>query len=175
MADEQFVGRAAYGLTVGALGLLLGTAGLLAIPAVRERLTTRPASYAAQQHIDVPASLYESARATVVLFGRGSCAACQRAKPVLADLAQRLSELGVPLRLAVNGEDPTGDAAYATSLGLTDQQIVTVNTASLRLHVVPTIVLVDRQGLIRYAHEGAPTADDATALLAMVTMILLEP
>ena len=45
-------------------------------------------AYAAGEHVDVPADWYSSRPHTLILFGRASCGACDKAKPYLGQLAE---------------------------------------------------------------------------------------
>ena len=59
------------------------------------------------------------------------------------------------------------DAAFAKSLGLADTNIHVV-TANLRVRVTPTLVLVNQQGEILAAWEGAGKADKQAEIVKTI-------
>jgi thiol-disulfide isomerase/thioredoxin len=162
----------ATAVTIGCVAVVVITVAALAMPSLRARLgfaPARSASYSAGQRIDVPANLYDSSPLTLFVFARSSCGACQRAKPLFADIARRLSNPSSVRVLLVNSSTRREDeASYARDLGLDESHLVTLNGAGLRLQVVPTLVLVDRLGEIHYASEGVPTAAQEDDLLRAV-------
>jgi hypothetical protein len=54
---------------------------------------------------------------------------------------------------------------YLRELGLGDDRLAGVNFTALRLQHVPTTVLVDRRGEVRYSLEGTPSVLDQGELL----------
>lgn len=175
MATERLIGKLAAAVTIGCVAVVAITVAALAMPSLRARLGIAPgrsASYSAGQRIDVPASLYDSSPLTLFVFARSSCGACQRAKPVFADIARRLpNPSSVRVVLVTTSTRQEDEVAYARDLGLDQSHITTLNGAGLRLQVVPTLVLVDRLGEIHYASEGVPTAAQEDDLLRAVASL----
>ena len=141
-------------LTVG------GTVGYIAWPRVTAAIGIKPAkpappppAYVAGQQIDVPAEWYNGAPTTLVLFGRAACGACQKAQPFLKTLVTDLNGRAATIMAHPTGTD-VEDTAYAESLGIAKDQ-VRVATANLRVKATPTILLVNQQGAILAAWEGA--------------------
>ena len=132
------------------------------------RVAVRPA-YVPGDRIDVPASWYQRAPRTLVVFARSSCGACQNAQPFLKSLVADVETHGGAVVLAGHRDTPQSDAEFARSLGLTDAAF-TVFPAGLRLKATPTLVLVNRAGTIVHAWEGVGPAEQqaaiATAILA---------
>ena len=112
-----------------------------------------PPAYEAGQQIDVPAAWYSSTPRTLVLFARASCAACEKAHPFLKSLVADLSGRAgaVMVHPSVSEHE---DRSYAQSLGIPDANVHIV-TANLRVRATPTLVLVNQQGAILAAWEGA--------------------
>jgi thiol-disulfide isomerase/thioredoxin len=175
MKKGDWVGRTALGLSIGSAALVVVTVGVLAMPAARARLgwaPNRTTSYAVGGRIDVPTAVYGADPYTVVLFARSTCAFCQRAKPLFTKLVADLAESHSARMVMVSSPSGgTGDVDYAKSVGLEADQLVVLDPVSLRLKTVPTLVLVDRQGQVRYSHEGMPTAADLEELLRTTTVL----
>jgi hypothetical protein len=101
----------------------------------------------------------------MLLFVRSSCAACQSAKPAMADLAARLRQMSVPTIVIASGKHADGESEYIRDLGVSASQLVALDLSNLRLQVVPTLVLVARNGEVKYAKEGVPSEPDQQALV----------
>jgi thiol-disulfide isomerase/thioredoxin len=148
---------------VASLGLVLmvgATTTYIAWPRVASAVGIKPAApppappaYIAGQGIDVPAAWYASSPRTLILFARDSCGACQKAQPFLKTLVAGLKDKASVVMAHPAGTD-VEDVAYAKGLGLADANIHVV-TANLRVKATPTLVLVDQQGRILAAWEGA--------------------
>lgn len=149
--------------------LIAGTGALLVSPSLRTRFgfsTPVAAAYTVGDRIDVPVDLYDSSPATVLIFARSTCGACQRAKLQFAAVVARLRAVApVTLGLVTTGARTSDEWAYAQAIGLRETELKTISLEHLRLRVVPTIVVVDRAGVIRYAFEGAPSTAQQDDLL----------
>jgi hypothetical protein len=175
VATERLIGKVATAVTIGCVAVVAITVAALAMPSLRARLGFPPgrsASYSVGQRIDVPANLYDSSPLTLLVFARSSCSACQRAKPVFADIARRLSApSSARILLVTSSTRHEDEVSYVRDLGLDESHLVTLDGAGLRLQVVPTLVLVDRLGEIHYASEGVPTAAQEDDLLRAVASL----
>ncbi len=162
------IGRAALWLSVASVALILLTVGALAMPAARARLGLAPArtaAYAVGGRIDVPPSVYTATPYTVILFARSTCAFCERAKPLFAQLATALADdPAVRMVMVSAASGGAGDRDYARAIGLDEGRLVVVDPGSLKLKTVPTIVLVDREGRVQFSHEGVPSPADLEEL-----------
>jgi len=151
-------GRLATGVTIACALVLAGTLALFFSPALRARLglgaPVGPA-YVAGDRIDLPAELYGATPATLFIFARSTCSSCQRAQPVLAAAVHALRATpGVAIRLVPTRAPDADELGYARAIGLREADVTPVTMAQLRLRVVPTVVLVDREGRIRFSVEG---------------------
>lgn len=167
---DEIAGRLALIVTAVCGALILLTAGALLTPAVREWIGLTPgAAYPAGTTIDVPASVYSTSVRTVLLFARYNCQGCQRAKPFLAAVvkgAVRSPDTRVVLVTEPAHHD--AEVAYGREIGLDDSDVVGLDLTKLRLHRVPTIVLVDGHGVVQYAFEGTPAPDAQDPVLTRV-------
>ena len=138
---------------------VVATAGALVVPAVAARLgwtstTVRPA-YEVGSRIDVPASLYADRARTVLVFGRSSCGACERAKPMLSSAIREVTrESSVSVAMVAGAGATAADRQFARDLGIPEDRFFTLDVQSLKLERVPTLVLVDQRGTVLFEREG---------------------
>jgi thiol-disulfide isomerase/thioredoxin len=117
----------------------------------------RPA-YSVGEQIDIPTDLIIPARATVVVFARSTCGACQAYKPFAAKLVKDV--VGVRPHVAVQLMAVSGaresELKLADEIGVPRQNVRTYDKwARTRLLSVPTTMVVDPlYGKILYVHEG---------------------
>jgi peroxiredoxin len=170
--SDQLVRRASVALSAGLAVMVIATAAYIVWPRIAAKVGVRPASaaspapYAAGQQVDVPAAWYAGAPHTLILFARASCAACEKAQPFLKEIVGHMRGHGTSL-MAHPPAPPADDKKFADSLGLTDDAVM-VTTPGLRVRATPTIVLVDRQGRIVNAWEGAGKIDTRLAIRAAI-------
>jgi hypothetical protein len=171
---ERAVHRASVAASIGLVLMVAATAGYIGWPRVANALGLAPAAakpaYNAGERFDGPAEWYERNGVTLVIFGRASCAACEKAQPFLKSLVERMrGRAGVVLAHPPGAE--ADDVAYARSIGVADDRIRTVD-AGLRVHATPTLVLVDRTGAILDAWEGAGPPERQAAIVKAVEAVL---
>lgn len=136
--------------------LLAITLAFVSWPRVAAALGLEPAgpapAYAAGATIDTPAAWHTRQPATLVLFARASCGACQKAEPFLRQLVADL-EGRAGVVLVVGRESLGEDTAFGRALGIGDDAIHAA-PEGLRVRVTPTLVLVDQRGTVLHAWEG---------------------
>lgn len=157
------------------MAIVAGSVLVLALPGWRRALgfpaLDKPA-YAAGERIDVPARIYGSTPFTVLIFTRSSCAACERARPVVADLVTALRDrASVRLTMIVDENTQAAERQYLRDVGLAEDGLAAADFRTLRLRRVPTTVLVDRDGRVLHAREGELLASDAAELLRIATSV----
>lgn len=167
--------RAATAVTIGCVTVVVGSALVMAVPALRDRWGQSPpgnAGYRVGDPIDLPATIHESSPLTLLLFTRAGCGACQAAKPAFASLVGGLRDRASirTLMIVRQGSEPE-EREYLRAIGLDEDRLVGVDFRNLRLRRVPTIVLVDRRGEVQYALEGAPTALNQEELLQIAASV----
>jgi len=118
------------------------------------------------ERIDLPATIHESFPLTLLLFTRAGCGACQTAQPAFASLVGGLRDRSSirTLMIVREGTEPE-EREYLRAIGLDEDRLIGVDFRNLRLRRVPTMVLVDRHGEVRYSLEGVPTALNQEELL----------
>ncbi len=171
---ERTVHRASLAASFGLVLLVAATAGSVLWPRLTSALgiaaAAPAAAYNAGEKFDGPAEWFNTHDATLVIFGRASCAACEKAQPFLKSVVERMrGRAGVVMAHPPGAE--SDDVAYARSIGVADDRIRTVG-AGLRVHATPTLVLVDRTGAILDAWEGAGPPERQAAIVKAVEAVL---
>jgi hypothetical protein len=159
---DRFVRHASTAATLALATMLAITMAFVAWPRVASALgiesTAAPApAYGAGDAIDIPAAWHSQTPATLVIFARASCGACQKAQPFLtslvADLRNRADVVVVGGAVSM-----TEDAAFARGLGV-EAGSVHPAPAGIKVRVTPTLVLVNRAGTVLHAWEGVGPTD----------------
>jgi hypothetical protein len=149
---EKTAGRWASGIAGGTIAVLVLTAGALFL-AVRGG-----DPYPIGGTTDLPEALYRSAPLTLVIVSRSSCGACQDAKPFFATLVSELKRARDSQTLLLT-EQPAGEErVFAVDVGIPEDHVRSMDLRGLRVRRVPTLLLVDASGGIRFVKEGAPKA-----------------
>lgn len=164
--------RLTVAAAVASLVLVAVTAIVLARPDLRDAVGLGPASaYAVRGRIDAPPEVYRTSPYTLVVFARSTCAVCRSAVPFLTTLVREAAADGVAVRLVSSAPVAPDERAFAETWGLDPAAIVGVDLRSMRVRHVPTIVLVDREGEIHYAREGAIPAAAQDELLRRLSSL----
>ena len=154
--------------------MVAATAGYIAWPRVANAIGLKPPppppAYASGQKIDVPVSWYESSSKTLIIFGRASCVACEKAQPFLKGLVTRLNGRAAAVLAHPPGAD-ADDTAFAKSLGITSDRIL-VSVPGLRVRATPTLVLVNKDGTVLEAWEGAGPPEKQSSILKAIDVAL---
>jgi len=168
--SDQLVRRASVAVSAGLVAMVVATAGYIAWPQIASKMgvraATAPAPYVAGQAVDVPAAWYAGAPHTLILFARASCAACEKAQPFLKEIVGHMSGHGAVVMAHPAGA-PEADQKFANGLGITNDHVM-LATPGLRVRATPTLVLVDRQGRVVDAWEGAGKIDTRLAIRAAI-------
>jgi hypothetical protein len=173
-SSARTIDRFSIAATLGLVLMVAATAGYIGWPRVAGAIGFKPAppppAYASGQRIDVPAAWYDSSPKTLIIFGRASCVACEKAQPFLKGLVTRLNG-----RAAAVFAHPAGaadqDTAFARSLGIPSDRIV-VAGADLRVRATPTLVLVNKNGTVLDAWEGAGPPERQSSIVKAIDVAL---
>jgi peroxiredoxin len=169
-AAERLLHRASIVASAGLVLMFAATLVYVSWPRVTSyfgaRKAAAPVVYAAGDRVDVPASWYQQADHTLIVFARASCTACERAQPFLKDVVAHMNGKGLAVMAHPDGA-PDDDRKFAQSLGVSDDHVF-LTTPGLRVRATPTMVLVDRQGKVIGAWEGTGKADRQAAILKVV-------
>ena len=160
----------AVAVIVVLLAIVSLTALILSNPSWRDRARRQlgwMAYFEVGSASDLPVQWHQGASATVVIFVSGQCQACLQSAPFHRDL--RSSAAGAGLRVVTALTSLTDDpSAYAAAESLADRDVVTFDFTGSRLRVVPTIVIVDRNGVVVETKEGVLPEAEQHALIARV-------
>jgi hypothetical protein len=118
--------------------------------------------YHVGERVDLPADWFRGDSLTLLVFVRSDCSASRLAVDRLVD-ARRTLPQGIRL-VAVVG-DRTDELNFALAAGFERSSIRTADFAALRLRRVPSLLLVDSEGVVQIERLGAPASGDYPALL----------
>lgn len=93
-------------------------------------------------------------RPSLLVFLRSDCAASQMLVASLSELKAALPG-GVEMLAVVSREGADREVAFAEAAGFARAAVVTADFRALRLRVVPSLVLVDGAGVVRFERLGA--------------------
>jgi hypothetical protein len=161
----------ALGLLASSLGVLLGTVLIGLSPSVRGRLGwggRTSTSYAVGETIDVPPEYFSTAPQTLVLFVSGTCGATLRSASMLGGVAARLKDSQTRVVIFSPAERQADQALLARRMGVDRAALVPMDLTHYRVRIVPSAVLVDQQGRVRFAQEGALGLVEQQAILDAV-------
>ena len=166
-------------ITTAGLGLLLVSTLVAALaPSLRWWSGTdaeTQAVYSPGDRLELPSELRLESDRSVLIFARSSCGGCQRAKGFLGFLVATVqASNSSDILIFSQGQDRDREAAYARAVGLPAESAREV-PAGLRTRVVPTLLVVDRTGLVLLVREGLPEAPyEQAALLEAVTDLVIH-
>ena len=170
---DRTVNRLSVVASLGLVGMVVATAMYIGWPRVAGAIGMKPAppapAYSAGQKIDVPAEWYSGSPKTLLIFARATCGACQKAQPFIKGLVGRLNGRAAAV-MAHPAGDPD-DLKYAESIGVTESNIVVVRPG-LRVRSTPTIVLLNENGTVLDAWEGAGPPEKQASIVKAIDAAL---
>lgn len=110
-------------------------------------------------------SLSASVSPAAVIFARGNCSACQQSEGSLRSLVAELRVLERPVVVAVPLSVRDDDRRFAQRLGIGPEFVVRVPLKALRAFMVPTVLIVGPDRIVRYVHHGTVTSTHVTGML----------
>lgn len=155
---------------VALLAIVSLTSLVLSNPSWRERARRQlgwMAYFEVGSASDLPAEWHQGAKPTVVIFVSGTCQACQQSAPFHRYLRSSAGAAGLRVVTALTSmsDDPS---AYAATESLSDRDVAKFDSTGSRLRVVPTILIVDRNGDVLEKKEGVLPEAEQHALTARV-------
>lgn len=171
-SSDRAVRRGALAIALTLTLIVITTATAIVFPSgrewVRQRLHWAPPSFAVGAASGLPPALFQDSEFTVLIFATTSCAACQRALPFHQALARAVnddSRWRARLLMTSPGDDI---AAYATTMALPTDRVTRFDAAGTMLRHVPTVLIVDRLGVVRATTEGVLAEAEQRALLETI-------
>lgn len=123
--------------------------------------------YRVGQLVDVPAVIYADSDLTVAVFIRGSCQACQSAKPLIGKLVDAAGKTSGTRVMLLVPDVGSNEIAYAQDVGL-HGSVLAVGRDSVRARTVPTVLALTRTGRILFVNEGSLGETTLEQLLALL-------
>ncbi|MBZ8131918.1 TlpA disulfide reductase family protein [Afifella sp. IM 167] len=146
-----------------ALALLLGLAGCKETAATAEKGEAAPALAALDEAKDVVDLSAYRGKVVLLNFWRAECGPCLREMPEHEEVYQALKDRGFEI-LAINaGQSETVVRGAGRRLGVTYPLLsdeLEITARRYRVVAVPTLVLIDQQGVVREWRPGPMPADE---------------
>jgi hypothetical protein len=123
-----------------------------------------PPAYAVGEPIDIDGAVYRDHPLTIVVFGRSTCPACQRAGAFYRELIADAATRGIPAWLATPLPDMATETVFAAELGVPGTHVLHTPPGSIKLRSVPALAIVDRGGLVRHIWFADPDDERRAAI-----------
>jgi hypothetical protein len=170
---DTFVRRSAVGVVVAAASVLCLTMAVAEAPTLARRFgwTSSPVSpYPVGSQVDVPPPLYSTGK-TILVFSRSGCSACELSRPTLSHIIDDFGRRSdVHIVLATPSAFAEDEVGFARDLHLDVTQHVAIDFSRLRLTHVPTLLVVNDDGVVVFCREGVLTEDDRGRLQQLLTI-----
>jgi thiol-disulfide isomerase/thioredoxin len=121
----------------------------------------KPLTFTVARYPEGPSYSLAEDRGQVVMIDVWAtwCEPCRDAMPMAQDLAKHYAARGLKVYALNVDADPRGIAAFLAETKVSSLPVLLDANADvadkvLRVRGMPTTVLIDRQGLVRYTHEG---------------------
>lgn len=154
---ETQLRRLATGILCVSVLVVAVTSAAVAFPRFRQLLgfPGDSAAYRVGDQVDVPPETYEGTPYSLIVFARASCAACQAARPVLAELVENVrADADLRIVVLMPSGSPAEGLEYVRGLGLPESSFLPRALREFRVRAVPTALLVDHRGRILAVSEG---------------------
>jgi peroxiredoxin len=166
--------------------LLLAIALLVTALNAAQASDTRPAPNYSAQTVDGKTISIESYRGQVVLFAfiYTECPHCQKVSQMLQRLQEAYGEKDVqPFIVAINPDAATRLPAFVEKLAIKYPIAIDTQPNARKFMgipatgwvMTPALVIIDREGTIRFEHAGNdPAVDDEPALRALIDTLVAK-
>lgn len=174
-ADRR-VARVALTAAAVAVLVLGGTiAAGFALPRLRPAPVPDGLAYLVGTELDAPVAAAIGPGPHLVLFAQATCATCDASRPVLGQLIKDASAAGLATAMVTTLDTPQTNEEFASSIGLGAERVALLNFEGLRIKRVPTLLVVDRAGVVIRSHEGLVTADVARTFVSAARALPINP
>lgn len=150
---------------------ILGTCALICVVLVRSVTNTRGPSrapgYARGDSMPRLVGMdYRQSEQTLLLIIRSTCHICDESMPFYKKLSQAPLRRARRLRIVALAVDSPEDAAsYIEEHALDVDKLVTAKPQQLRITGVPTLILVDKDGIVQRTWVGQLSADERSEVV----------
>lgn len=172
---DRYVRRGAIAAGVVALiTVILTGAASLHTPTrewIRDHMQWSSPAYRVGAPSELPPALHADADHTLLIFVASGCEACRRAQSFHLEL-MRAADGGTRLARRVLLTSP-GDhpASYAADIGVPTERVAMIDASRTRVRRVPTILIVDRRGVVQTIKEGVLPTAEQHALIDAVRLL----
>jgi hypothetical protein len=161
-ANERWVRAAAVSAAAISIAGLVALVALATSPRARGLIGRGPASgpVIGSRGVDMGV-LGAGAPFTAVIFARFDCAGCQLARPFLTAVVEETRKhAGVRAVMATGRPVSPDEIAFASGLGIPPVDVIHVPAGASSISLVPTVVVVDDEGLVVSARVEHVTKGD---------------
>lgn len=169
-STDRVVRRGAIAVIVTLLTVVSLTSLVLLNPAWQDRARRQlgwARTFEAGSAAELPPEWIDGAKPTIVIFISGACEACRQSAPFHRDLRASVGAAGLRVLTVLTSLNDDA-AAYAASESLSERDVVRFDATGSRLRVVPTILIVDRNGVVVEKTEGVLPEAEQHALMTRV-------
>jgi predicted transcriptional regulator len=71
----------------------------------------------------------------------------------------------VRIRLVTGGASGDENLQFAQAIGVQREEIIPVDWDSVRVDLVPLVLVVDRDGIVKYVHQGTVETSEVAAAI----------
>ena len=157
-STDRAVRRGAVAIAITTLLIVTTTITFVVQPSAREWMRARvhwsAPGYTIGAPSALPASWYSNSDYTLVVFATSNCDACRRALPSFRELTRLISAHangGVRVGLTSPSDDAS---AYAVLMGVDANRVERFEARGTALRRVPTLLVIDRRGVVVEMKEG---------------------
>jgi hypothetical protein len=144
--------------------LLLLVCAVLVLP--RILLKKGPTPVAVGSHVSLPGVDWTLRDHTLLLVLSTGCHFCSESAGFYKVLSQEAQKSGTARLIAVFPQDTTAAHKYLDQMGLRVDAVLSSSLSSVRVMATPTILLVDKQGVVTNSWMGRLTATKEAAVLS---------
>jgi rhodanese-related sulfurtransferase len=117
-------------------------------------------------HVNLEGATFPESPLTVLLIASPDCTFCRQSAPFYKTLWAHSRKSGIPLYVAVPSKSTA--AEYLRSSGLDKATLVTWKSVGLTVDGTPTLLMIDRTGIIRRSWVGMLKGNKETEVLDLI-------
>ena len=144
------------------VAILLGT---LLLKEYRIKKSDKPTTISAGTKLALPGIDWAKSEQTLLLVLQKGCHFCADSAPFYKRLVEEFGNRGTIKLIALLPQDSGEAKEYLNELGINIDNIRTVNPSSLGVTGTPTVLLIDRSGVVKGVWVGRLPADGESEIL----------
>ena len=131
---------------------------------------TAPVTIAAGAKLGLPAVDWSAHDTTVVLAVREGCHYCAESAPFYQRLTKALGQSGKVHLVTVLPGEPAQSEKYLAGMGIPAGDIRQADLASLKVPYTPTLLVLDRSGVVKDVFVGKLSAEKEAQVLSRLAL-----